>query len=123
MSTKRIAKKAGTAAATKKTPKSSPAKKTSGRRTAKKAEPVKATPKRTPKTTDRDPRLPAIGSVMKRQFKGKEIVVKVTADGFEYDGQTFRSISACARHIVGYMISGPVFFKLVEPKGAAAKEA
>jgi hypothetical protein len=83
---------------------------------------VKATtPRRASKPTDRDPRLPAIGSVMKRQFKGKEISVKVTADGFEYDGTTFKSISACARHIVGYMISGPVFFKLVEPKRPEAK--
>jgi hypothetical protein len=121
MSTKRIAKKAGTAAATKKTPKSSPAKKTSGRRTAKKAEPVKVAPKKARKQVERDPRLPTIGSVMKRQFKGKEISVKVTADGFEYDGTTFKSISACARHIVGYMISGPVFFKLVQPKAAEAK--
>jgi hypothetical protein len=120
MSTKRTTKKAGTAA-TKKTPKGSPAKKTSGRRTAKKAEPVKVAPKKTRKQVDRDPRLPAIGSVMKRQFKGKEISVKVTADGFEYDGQTFKSISACARHITGYMISGPVFFRLVEPKRPEAK--
>jgi hypothetical protein len=123
MSTKRIAKKAGTAAATKKTPKSSPAKKTSARRTAKKAEPVKVAPKKTRKQVDRDPRLPAIGQTLEREFKGKTVKVKVTADGFEHDGQTFKSISACARHITGYMISGPVFFRLVEPKRAAAKEA
>jgi hypothetical protein len=84
---------------------------------------VKAAPRRVSQKTDRDPRLPSVGQTLEREFKGKTIKVKVTADGFEYDGQTFKSISACARHITGYMISGPVFFKLVEPKRAAAKEA
>jgi hypothetical protein len=95
----------------------------SARSKSRKATPVKtkAAPKRTVRAKARDPRLPAIGSVMKRQFKGKEISVKVTADGFEYNGQTFTSISACARHITGYMISGPVFFRLAEPKRAEAK--
>lgn len=69
----------------------------------------------------RDPNAPAIGTTLKRSFKGQDITVKVTADGFVYDGQTFASISACARHITGYMISGPVFFKLTEPKSAAAE--
>jgi hypothetical protein len=114
MKTSSKSTKAGKATKTSKAAKS-PAKKTT------KKAPVKVTPKRSTKPTDRDPRLPAIGSVMKRQFKGKEISVKITADGFEYNGQTFKSISACARHIVGYMISGPVFFKLVEPKRPEAK--
>jgi hypothetical protein len=86
-------------------------------------QPAKTTtaPKRTPKPTDRDPRLPAVGTTLEREFKGKTIKVKITAEGFEYDGTTFKSISACARHITGYMISGPVFFRLVEPKRPEAK--
>ncbi len=64
---------------------------------------------------------PPVGTRLTRMFKGKEIVVTVTADGFKYEGQTFGSISAVARHITGYMISGPVFFKLVEPKRPAAE--
>lgn len=71
----------------------------------------------------RDTNAPVVGSTLTRSFKGKDITVTVTADGFEYDGQTFKSISACARHICGYMISGPVFFKLVEPKAATKPEA
>jgi hypothetical protein len=59
----------------------------------------------------RDPNAPAIGTTLRRSFKGQDIAVKVTAEGFQYDGQTFTSISACARHICGYMVSGPVFFK------------
>ena len=71
----------------------------------------------------RDPHAPAVGTTLTRSFKGKDITVTVTADGFEYEGQTFKSISACARHITGYMVSGNVFFKRVEPKAAAKPEA
>jgi len=95
------------------------AKKTTTRKAAKKATPAKTAPKRAAK--ERDPRLPAVGSTLTREFKGKEIKVKVLADGFEYGGEKFSSISAVARHIVGYMISGPVFFKLTEPKRPEAK--
>jgi len=69
-----------------------------------------------------DPRLPAVGTVMTRTFKGKEIKVKVAEDGFIYEGETFKSLSGLARHIVGYMISGPVFFKMAEPKTAKTKK-
>ena len=65
-----------------------------------------------------DPRV-APGTTLTRVYKGKEICVEVTTEGFVYEGRTFRSISAVAKHIVGYMISGPVFFRLVEPKAAA----
>ena len=71
----------------------------------------------------RDPSLPEVGTTLQRSFKGNDLTVKVTADGFQYDGQTFSSLSALARHITGYMISGPVFFKLVEPKAATNPEA
>lgn len=77
----------------------------------------KATAKRaqassTSKKATRDPRLPAVGTTLTRTYKGRDLEVKVLADGFEYNGETFRSLSGLARHIVGYQISGPVFFKL-----------
>jgi hypothetical protein len=69
-----------------------------------------------------DPRV-APGATLTRMYKGREITVKVQDDGtFLYEGQTFKSISAVAKHIVGYMISGPVFFRLVEPKTATESE-
>jgi len=71
----------------------------------------------------RDPNAPAVGTTLVREFKGKTREVLVTATGFEYEGQSFKSISAVARHITGYMISGPVFFGLVAPKAAAKAEA
>jgi len=80
---------------------------------SRKAKPAaKSAPKRKPSETSRDPRLPAVGTVMTRTFKGEELSVTVLEDGFEYEGEHYRSLSGLARHIVGYQISGPVFFKL-----------
>ena len=89
-------------------------KKATAKRTKRKA-PAKKTAKPAIKP-ERDSRLPAVGSTMTRTYKGKELQVKVLADGFEYEGETYRSLSGFAKHIVGYGISGPVFFKLDQPK-------
>ena len=107
MATKRTTRK------TRQTKKSGSKKVTSRKATAKPA------PKQKRSKTTRNPRLPAIGTVMKRTFKGKELSVKVLEDGFEYEGDHYRSLSGLARHIVGYQISGPVFFKLTGEKSAA----
>ena len=61
---------------------------------------------------ERDPHLPKVGSTLVRMYKGREIEVKVLETGFEYEGENYRSLSGLARHIVGYQISGPVFFRL-----------
>ena len=63
-----------------------------------------------PKT--RDTRIPAVGSVITRKYKGEELKVKVLENGFEYKDRVFKSISAVAVHIVGGPVSGYVFFKL-----------
>ena len=102
--------------ATKKTTKKTRPAKKSTRKTAKPA-PKRTSARAAGKPAKRDPRLPAVGTILTREFKGKTIEVKVTADGFEYGDQTFKSISAVARRITGYMISGPVFFKLDKPEG------
>lgn len=60
----------------------------------------------------RDPRLPLAGSIITRKYKGKDIIVKVLDNGFEYKGKTYKSISALAVAIVKCPISGYVFFKL-----------
>jgi hypothetical protein len=99
-----------------KTSKAATSKKTPAKRTQKPQAETKTAPKQKSSAAERYPNLPAVGSVMIRKFKGDEIKVKVLADGYEYEGETYRSLSGLARHITGYMISGPVFFKLVEPK-------
>lgn len=88
-------------------------KKKTSKATAKKATKKTVTK---PKATEGDPQRPAVGTVLKRTFKGKEIMVEVVEGGFKFEDQTFKSISAVARHITGYMISGPVFFKLDKPE-------
>ena len=55
----------------------------------------------------------APGTVLLREFGQREHRVTVTAEGrFEYDGQTFKSLTAVARHITGQHWSGPNFFGL-----------
>ena len=113
MTTKRTSSKATEARRTKKS---------TSKKTMKQKSTAKPSTQRKRSKPARDPRLPAVGSTLTRIFKGKEIVVEVVEGGFHYKGKTFKSISACARHITGYMISGPVFFKLAEPKPAKTKK-
>jgi len=47
--------------------------------------------------TGRDERVPPPGAVLVREFKGREHRVTVRADGFEYRGDTYRSLSAVAQ--------------------------
>ncbi len=65
-----------------------------------------------PPRPQRDPLLPKVGSTLVRMYKNKQLEVKVLEAGFEYEGETYGSLSGLARHIVGYQVSGPVFFKL-----------
>ena len=48
---------------------------------------------------------------IRRTYKGRELVVDVTEGGFRFEGETFTSLSALAKSIVGYGISGPQFFR------------
>lgn len=87
-------------------------------RKAPKSAPVAAAPKTT-RTAERDPRLPAVGTTIVRPYKGKDIRVKVLADGFEYDGTQYRSLTKVALVATGYAaISGPAFFRLTERPAA-----
>ena len=60
----------------------------------------------------RDPRLPRPGTVLLKTYKGQRIVVEVLHDGFSYEGQVFRSLSAVARAIAGTHWNGWAFFGL-----------
>ena len=60
------------------------------------------------------------GTVMVREYGGDEHRVTVTADGrFAYAGQSYKSLSAVARHITGTPWNGLVFFG-VRKSGEAA---
>jgi len=58
------------------------------------------------------------GGRLLREWNGVTHVVDVTEDGFEWNGQSYRSLSAIAREITGAHWSGPRFFGL---KGKAVK--
>src|SRR5262245_52381734 len=46
-----------------------------------------------------DPRLPPVGSVLTRVYKGRSLRVTVLAHGFECDGAVYASLSATAKAI------------------------
>jgi hypothetical protein len=66
----------------------------------------------------RDARLPALGTVITRQYKGKTVQVRILSDGFEFENQIFKSLSAIAKVITGTHCNGFLFFRLAG-KGAA----
>jgi hypothetical protein len=45
-----------------------------------------------------DPRLPVPGTLLVRRYQGKDVVVRVCEDGFEYDSRVHRSLSSAGRH-------------------------
>ena len=47
-----------------------------------------------------------------REWNGRMHIVDVTDDGFEFDGKSYRSLSAIARRITDAHWSGPRFFGL-----------
>jgi hypothetical protein len=52
------------------------------------------------------------GTIIRRTWKGQELVVTVTADGFELNGTTYASLSAAATKLCGGNRNGLVFFGL-----------
>ena len=59
-----------------------------------------------------DPRLPIPGTMLVRRYRGKDIVVRVREDGFEYDGKVHRSLSSAVRAATGTPWNGFSFFGL-----------
>ncbi len=52
------------------------------------------------------------GTVLTRDWQGTTHQVSVAADGFDYRGERFGSLSEVARRITGTRWSGPLFFGL-----------
>lgn len=55
---------------------------------------------------------PLAGTRLLREWKGVEHAVTVLADGFEWEGRPYRSLSAIARAITGTRWNGWTFFGL-----------
>jgi Protein of unknown function (DUF2924) len=60
------------------------------------------------------------GTVLVRDYDGQRHTVTVMADGFEWQGTTYASLSAIARAITGTAWSGPRFFAL-RPNGVPTR--
>ncbi|MCA0871427.1 DUF2924 domain-containing protein [Seohaeicola saemankumensis] len=56
--------------------------------------------------------LPIAGTRLIREWQGVEQAVTVTADGFEWQGRPYKSLSAIARAITGTRWNGWMFFGL-----------
>jgi hypothetical protein len=59
-----------------------------------------------------DPRLPAPGTLLSRQFQGQTISVEVLEKGFRYQDRVYKSLSAVARQVTGVQWNGFSFFGL-----------
>jgi len=71
----------------------------------------------------RDPRIPPVGTVLRRVFQGVAHEVTVCSEGFEYAGQRFKTLSAVAKHITGTPWNGFLFFGLKKRVEAAREES
>ena len=58
--------------------------------------------------------VPKTGATLMRQWRGRTHTVLVRENGFEYDGQRYRSLTVIAERITGAHWSGPRFFGLTK---------
>ena len=58
------------------------------------------------------------GTTLVRQWRGRAHTILVREDGFEYEGQRYRSLTMIAERITGAHWSGPRFFGLTKRAGA-----
>jgi hypothetical protein len=59
-------------------------------------------------------RLPPPGTIITRNYKGELLEVRVLADGFEFEGERYRSLTAVAKAVTGQHLNGYAFFKLTK---------
>ena len=65
-----------------------------------------------------DTRVPLPGTVITRRYKGRLIQVRVLQDGFEFEGDLYKSLSAVAKKVTGSHWNGYKFFNLPTKGGA-----
>lgn len=62
--------------------------------------------------TKRESKLPPIDTRLVKIYKGTEHTVTILKDGFDYNGMTYKTLSAISQLITGHKISGNFFFGL-----------
>lgn len=65
-----------------------------------------------------DTRLPMPGQEIVREYKGRTLLVRVLTNGFEFEGEVYKSLSAVAKAITGQHCNGYLFFRLRGQGGA-----
>ena len=70
-----------------------------------------------------DSRIPMPGTLLRRKYKDRTIVVRILSKGFEYEGEVYRSLSAIAKKITGCHWNGMLFFNLVPKADKEVVEA
>ena len=73
-----------------------------------------------PMATAGDDRLPMPGTLIKRHYKGRTLLVEVLAEGFSFEGRVFPSLSAVAKAATGAHWNGFHFFGLANNKAATS---
>jgi len=61
---------------------------------------------------NRDPRLPVAGTTLERMYQNRAVRVTILAEGFEYDGKIYDSLSSIASSVTGTRWNGFSFFRL-----------
>ena len=61
-----------------------------------------------------DQRLPSPGTLLTREYKGRTLQVEVLGDGFAFEGERFKSLSAVASAVTGTRWNGFLFFGLAQ---------
>ena len=74
-------------------------------------------------STRPDRRIPPTGTVLTRQYRGCTLSVKVCAQGFEYEGRLYRSLSAIASEVAKTHWNGLVFFGLSGKRIRGSRDA
>ena len=64
------------------------------------------------KTGGRNTRLPIPGAIIRKEYKGQLLEVKVLEKGFEYQEKIYRTLSAVAKAVTGAHWNGHLFFKI-----------
>ena len=62
-------------------------------------------------------RLPVPGTIITREYRGETWQVQVLPNGFECEGETYKSLSAVAKKITGQHLNGYHFFRLPKKGG------
>jgi Protein of unknown function (DUF2924) len=68
--------------------------------------------RRPPSVVRRNERLPLSGTMITRQYKGETLQIEVLPQGFSYQGDVYKSLSAVAGAITGQHCNGFHFFRL-----------